>query len=90
VNRQASLPCIDQPRYRQALLDAGQILEWTPPKETWSSREEWNRSKPTHQWLFTAIDHDKDGKISVAEYKEFQAFKATHHDWERQMRERTN
>lgn len=90
LEQNAAVQEIDQPRYRQALLDAGQILEWTPSKETWSSREEWNRTKPSHQWLFTAIDNDQDGKISSAEYKDFQSFKAAHKDWEQQLRKKTH
>lgn len=80
---------IDFPLYRQALLDAGQVLEPGAIRSgEWTSQEEWNRAKRGFEWLFPAIDKDEDGQISSAEYKEFQAFKQKNPDWEKQVRER--
>ena len=82
-----AVQAIDATRYRKALLEVGQILEWpgsAPGK--WNSREEWNKDKRGYEWLFPAIDKDKDGKISAAEYKEFQAFKQKHPDWQKLLR----
>ncbi len=46
------------------------------------------QTKRGYEWLFPAIDLDKDGQIPSAEYKEFQAFKQTNLDWEKQVRGR--
>ena len=82
-----AVQAIDATRYRKALLEVGQILELPGSAQgKWNSREEWNKDKPGYEWLFPAIDKDKDGKISAAEYKEFQAFKQKHPDWQRLIR----
>jgi hypothetical protein len=86
LEEKADVQKINPERYRQALLDAGQTLEFVPPKEEWHSREEWNQTKPGFSWLFSAIDKNKDGKISSDEYRDFQAFKKKNFDWERQLR----
>jgi hypothetical protein len=88
LDQNVAVQAIDPQRYRKALLEAGQILEWMPPDEAWNSLEEWNRSKPGYQWLFPVIDHDKDGKISVDEYRNFRNFKTNHKDWEQRLRTR--
>ena len=75
---------IDPQRYRKALLDAGQVLEW---KGQWDSREEWNKSKPGFDWLFPWIDKNKDGKISESEFLEFRDFKQKNRDWENLIKE---
>jgi hypothetical protein len=75
---------IDFPTYRQALLDAGQVLDWTDGGTStgWSSREAWNRDKPGYEWLFDRVDTDEDGAISAAEYRAFREFKDAHpEDW---------
>ena len=46
------------------------------------------QTKRGYEWLFPAIDLDKDGQIPSAGYKEFQAFKQTNLDWEKQVRGR--
>jgi len=74
-------------RYRRALLDAGQVLELRDSSASgWDSRDEWNQDKPGYEWLFDAVDKDKDGKISAAEYKEYQAFKQKHPDWQKLLK----
>ena len=68
--------------FAKALVEAGQVLEWDATKHNeWNSPEEWNQDKPGYEWVFPVIDKDKDGKVSAAEYKEFQAFKQKHSDW---------
>lgn len=78
---------------RQRLLERGQVLEWKnqpsfPQQQTeWNSREEWNQTKPGWEWLFPFIDKNKDGKLSTAEYTEFQEYKKQHPDWNKRLRE---
>jgi len=77
---------IDFPGYRRALLAAGQVLEvGDVPAAAWASRAAWNADKRGYEWLFDAIDKDGDGQISAAEYRDFQAFKRRHADWERRL-----
>jgi hypothetical protein len=84
---QTAVQTIDSPRYRKALLDAGQILEWDSNQQSgWNSKEEWNQAKPGYEWAFDAIDEDKDGKISATEYREFQAFKQKNPDWKQLLK----
>ena len=42
----------------------------TTPKE-WPTQEAWNKDRPDFQQLFTFIDWDHDGVITVAEYEVF-------------------
>jgi len=87
IKENVAVQAIDFPRYRQTLLDAGQVLEMTAIQQgQWSSQAEWNRAKRGYEWLFSTIDNDQDGRISTAEYKQFQAFKQKHPDWEKQLR----
>lgn len=87
ITEKASVQTIDFARYRRALLDAGQILELNEAGETgWNSRAEWNQAKPGYEWLFDGIDADKNGRISPDEYREFQAFKQKHPDWQQRLR----
>lgn len=80
---------IDFPRYRRALLAAGQVLELRDADEgAWNSREEWNQSKPGYEWVFDAIDQDRDGRISPSEYREFQILKQKHPDWQERLKHR--
>ncbi len=89
LKESAAVQAIDFPRYRRALLDAGQILELNETNETgWNSRDEWNQAKRGYEWAFDAIDEDKDGRISPAEYREFQAFKQKHADWQQLLKAR--
>jgi hypothetical protein len=88
---------LDVAKLRNRLLERGQILEWdakaqasaesSPPLQgEWDSREEWNASKSGYEWLFPFIDKNKDGKISAAEYSEFQQYKKQHPDWQRRLK----
>ena len=84
---------LDVAALRTRLLERGQVLEWKdqisfPQQQTeWSSREEWNQTKPGWEWLFPFIDKNKDGKLSTAEYTEFQEYKKQHPDWNKRLRE---
>lgn len=84
LEQNVAVQAIDAGKLRKALLDAGQILisKDESAQSAWNTREEWNKDKPGHEWLFPVIDKDNDGKISAAEYKEFQAFKKKHADWQ--------
>lgn len=87
ITENAAVQAIDFPRYRRALLDAGQILELNETSAAgWNSREEWNQDKRGYEWAFDAIDEDKDGRISPDEYREFQAFKQKHKDWQERLK----
>jgi hypothetical protein len=87
IEERVAVQAIDFPRYRRALLAAGQVLDWTAGRAgAWDSRGAWNAAKPGYEWLFPAIDRDGDGAISAEEYREFQAFKARHPDWEKRLR----
>lgn len=87
LKEKTAVQAIDFPRYRRALLDAGQILELNDTNDpVWNSREEWNQSKPGYEWVFDAIDEDKDVRIAPSEYREFQAFKQKHADWQQLLK----
>ena len=87
IKENAAVQAIDFPRYRRALLDAGQILELNETSAAgWNSRDEWNQDKRGYEWVFDAIDEDKDGRISPEEYREFQAFKQKHKDWQERLK----
>jgi hypothetical protein len=87
IEERVAVQAIDFPRYRRALLAAGQVLDWTAGRAAaWDSRGAWNAAKPGYEWLFPAIDRDGDGAISAEEYREFQAVKARHPDWEKRLR----
>lgn len=84
---------IDAAALRSRLLERGQVLEWTGKasipvgqQTEWSSREEWNNSKPGWEWLFPFIDKDKDGKLSAREYGDFQEYKKQYPDWQRRVK----
>jgi hypothetical protein len=96
IEQNTAVQTIDAQRYRKALLDAGQILEWngkgyghgassSSQQGEWNSRQEWNKSKPDWEWLFPIIDKNKDGKISAVEYNEFQEYKKKHPDWQKRI-----
>jgi hypothetical protein len=55
-------------------------------KTSWDSQEDWNRDKPTVQWVFPFIDKNSDGKIDTDEYQAIQEYKKEHHDWQNQAR----
>lgn len=87
IQEKVGVQALAFPRYRRALRDAGQILDLNESIETgWNSRDEWNQAKRGYEWAFDAIDADRDGRISPAEYREFQAFKQKHPDWQQQLK----
>lgn len=51
-------------------------------KTSWDSQEEWDRDKPTVEWIFPFIDKNSDGKIDSAEYQAIQDYKKQHADWQ--------
>ena len=87
IQENTAVQAIDFPRYRRALLEAGQVLDLEETSAAgWNSRDEWNRDKPGYEWVFDAIDDDEDGRISAVEYRGFQAFKQRHKDWQQRLR----
>jgi hypothetical protein len=82
VEEQTAVQSIDFARYTLALREAGQVLEYDENlANTWDSREEWNQDKPGYEWLFDAVDKDRDGRISPGEYHGFQSFKNKNPNW---------
>jgi len=55
-------------------------------KPSWNSKEEWNRDKPTMEWIFPFIDKNSDGKIDSDEYQATQEYKKKHADWQNRAR----
>jgi Ca2+-binding EF-hand superfamily protein len=55
-------------------------------KTSWNSKEEWNRDKPTMEWIFPFIDKNSDGKIDSDEYQAIQEYKKKHADWQNRAR----
>ena len=55
-------------------------------KTSWDSQEEWNRDKPTMEWIFPFIDKNSDGKIDSDEYQAIQEYKKKHADWQNRAR----
>jgi Ca2+-binding EF-hand superfamily protein len=53
---------------------------------SWDSQEDWNRDKPTVQWIFPFIDKNNDGKIDSEEYQAIQDYKKEHADWQDRAR----
>jgi hypothetical protein len=47
------------------------------------SRAEWEAGKKGWEWLFPVIDADADGRVTGAEYKAFQDYKAKNPDWQK-------
>jgi hypothetical protein len=87
IRERSAVQAIDAAGYRRALLAAGQVLE-LDDADGWDSRDDWNRSKPGYEWVFDAIDADRDGRISPAEYRDFQSFKRQHEDWLQRLKSR--
>jgi len=87
LDENVAVQAIDFPRYRQALVAAGQVLELADvPEASWDSRAAWNADERGYEWLFDSIDRDADGRISAEEYRAFQDFKRRHDDWERRLK----
>ena len=94
----AQIPVQDVPygKLREKLEELGQTLERVQgstkeqdtPKQSgrWQSQQEWNYEKKGWEWLFPHIDTDANGKISAAEYRAFQQFKAEHENWEKSLK----
>ncbi len=89
--------------YREALLDAGQVIEWDGTGYDWEARgsgrlhvqafpsvEDWNREKPGYEWLFPFIDKNEDGKISLEEHQAFQEYKQKNKNWATILKARKN
>jgi hypothetical protein len=71
------------------LLELGQKLEPSECKggaTSWTQKE-WDRSKRGYEWVFPLIDNDKDGIVSVEEYRAFQTLKKNHEDWPAVLRQ---
>jgi len=49
--------------------------------EAFSSVAEWNRKKPAYEWLFSLIDKNGDGRISLDEHQAFQDYKRENENW---------
>ncbi len=88
----ASVQGLDVQQLQKRLLERGQLIDWTgktPTPDTkqveWTSLQDWIDAKPGWDWLFPFIDKNKDGKISAAEYEDFQKYKADHPDWKKEL-----
>jgi len=46
-----------------------------------ASRAAWNAAKPGWEWLYDAIDLNKDGDVSPAEYQALQDYKQKDRNW---------
>ena len=46
------------------------------------TEEEWKKEKRSYGWVFPHIDKNADGKVTAAEYEEFQKYKKKHPNWE--------
>ena len=42
------------------------------------TEEEWKKEKGSYGWVFPHIDKNADGKVTAAEYEEFQKYKKKH------------
>jgi hypothetical protein len=56
--------------------------------QAFSSVEDWNRKKPSFEWLFPHIDKNADGKISLEEHQAFQDFKKANPAWQKTLRKK--
>ncbi len=45
------------------------------------SPTEWNKGRPSWEWLFPVIDTNKNGQIDTKEYDAFQEYKVQNPDW---------
>ena len=50
------------------------------------TEEEWKKEKGSYGWVFPHIDKNADGKVTAAEYEEFQKYKKQHPDWESELK----
>jgi hypothetical protein len=49
------------------------------------TEEEWKKEKGSYGWVFPHIDKNADGKVTAAEYEEFQKYKKKHPNWEMEL-----
>ena len=49
------------------------------------TEEEWKKEKGRYGWVFPHIDKNADGKVTAAEYEEFQKHKKKHPNWEMEL-----
>ena len=49
------------------------------------TEEEWKKEKGRYGWVFPHIDKNADGKVTAAEYEEFQKYKKKHPNWEMEL-----
>lgn len=49
------------------------------------TEEEWKKEKRSYGWVFPHIDKNADGKVTAAEYEEFQKYKKKHPNWEMEL-----
>ena len=47
---------------------------------------EWKKEKGKYGWIFPHIDKNADGKVTAAEYEEFQKYKKKHPNWEMELK----
>ena len=95
IKANAPVQTIDYRQLRDRLLQRGQKLDLTDEhaQQTnqrhehgfltgeWGSRQEWNDDKPGWESLFDAIDLNKDGRVSPAEYRALQDYKQKDKNW---------
>lgn len=62
-------------------LDPAWDKEPVDDEDFLASREAWNATKKGWEWLYDAIDLNKDGKVSPAEYQALQDYKKKDKDW---------
>jgi hypothetical protein len=62
-------------------LDPSWATETSDDEDFLASREAWNAVKRGWEWLYDAIDLNKDGKVSPAEYQALQDYKQKDKNW---------
>ena len=50
------------------------------------TQEKWKKEKGSYGWVFPHIDKNADGKVTAAEYEEFQKYKKQHPNWESELK----
>ena len=62
-------------------LDPSWTTEKSDDEDFLASRAAWNAAKPGWDWLYDAIDLNKDGEVSPAEYQALQDYKQKDRNW---------
>jgi hypothetical protein len=62
-------------------LDPSWATEQPDETDFLASRAAWNAAKPGWEWLYDAIDLNKDGQVSPAEYQALQDYKQKDKNW---------